>query len=252
MLQLHELSTYLNTYLRIQDFADFCPNGLQVEGRACVQKIATGVTANLALIEQAIAWDADCLLVHHGYFWKNERAEVVGMKKRRLQALLQHNISLLAYHLPLDAHPIVGNNAQLARRLGIASLEPLQKSVKSPIGNIGSLTAPQDVQDFVAQCERSLDRTALHINAGPRQVQRIAWCTGGAQGLIEEAVAQQADVYISGEISEQTVHIARECGLHFIAAGHHATERYGVQALASHLEEKFMLQHQFFDIDNPA
>lgn len=252
MLQLQELSTYINDYLHIQDFADYCPNGLQVEGQASVAKIATGVTASLAFIEQAITWGAQCLLVHHGYFWKNERVEIVGMKKQRLQALLKNDISLLAYHLPLDAHPVVGNNVQLAQRLGIRSLAPLQKNAKSPIGNVGLLSAPMPIQEFVAHCEQVLDRAATHIEGGPARVQRIAWCTGGAQGMIDDAVEQGVDVYLTGEISEQTVHVARECGLHFIAAGHHATERYGVQALASHLQESFDLEHQFFDIDNPA
>ena len=252
MPQLQELSTYINDYLRINEFADYCPNGLQVEGQARVEKIATGVTASLAFIEQAIAWGAQCLLVHHGYFWKNERAQIIGMKKQRLQALLNNDVSLLAYHLPLDAHPVVGNNVQLAQRLGISSLAPLQKNAKTPIGNIGMLATSVPAEEFVAHCEKVLGRAPIHIEGGPKQVQRIAWCTGGAQSMIDDAVEQGVDVYLTGEISEQTVHIARECGLHFIAAGHHATERYGVQALASHLQENFELEHQFFDIDNPA
>lgn len=252
MPQLQDIVTYTNDYLRINDFADYCPNGLQVEGQAEINKIASGVTASLAFLEQALAWGAQCLLVHHGYFWKNERAEIVGMKKRRLRALLSHDASLLAYHLPLDAHPVVGNNIQLAQRLEISSVEPLQKTAKSPIGNIGVLAAPLAVHDFVARCERVLARKAVHIDSGPAQVQRIAWCTGGAQSMIDAAVEGAVDVYLTGEISEQTVHTARECKLHFIAAGHHATERYGVQALGEHLAEKFALQHRFFDIDNPA
>ncbi len=195
---------------------------------------------------------ADCLFVHHGYFWKNERAQVVGMKKQRLKALLGADMSLLAYHLPLDAHPVVGNNAQIAHRLGISNCQPLQKNKKSPIGNVGMLEAPVDISDFVSLCAHSLSHKPIHIDSGPRQVQRIAWCTGGAQHMIEDAVEQNADVYLTGEISEQTVHIARECQLHFIGAGHHATERYGVQALVGHLAEKFVLEHQFFDEINPA
>ena len=252
MPQLQEIIAYTNDYLRINEFADYCPNGLQVEGRANINKLASGVTASLAFIEQAIDWGAQCLLVHHGYFWKNEGASIVGMKKRRLQALLGNDVSLMAYHLPLDAHPVVGNNVQLAHRLGIHSLAPLQKNVKSPIGNIGLLDVPMAAQEFVAHCEQTLGRTAVHINSGPEQVQRIAWCTGGAQHMINDAAEQGVDVYLTGEISEQTVHTARECRLHFISAGHHATERYGVQALGSHLAEKFDLHHQFFDIDNPA
>ena len=252
MLTLSELTTYTDRFLRISEFADFCPNGLQVEGKENINKIASGVSASLSFIEQAHAWGADCLLVHHGYFWKNERSQVIGMKRRRLKALLEADINLLAYHLPLDAHPVVGNNAQLAQRLGILNLEPLQKTKKSPIGNVGMLAKPQNIGDFVNKCSETLSRKPTHINSGPEQVQKIAWCTGGAQSMIEDAVDRGADVYLTGEISEQTVHIARECGLHFISAGHHATERYGVLALGDHLAEKFNLQHQFFDVDNPA
>ncbi len=252
MPTISELAKYTDRYLRISEFSDYCPNGLQVEGKENIEKIASGVSASLSFIEQAQAWGADCLLVHHGYFWKNERMQVVGMKRRRLKALLGADINLLAYHLPLDAHPVVGNNAQLAQRLGISNLEPLQKSTKSPIGNVGMLAKPQKIGDFVNKCAESLSRSPIHIEGGPEQVQKIAWCTGGAQSMIEDAVDQGADVYLTGEISEQTVHIARESGLHFISAGHHATERYGVMALGNHLAEKFDLKHQFIDVDNPA
>ena len=174
------------------------------------------------------------------------------MKKRRLQVLLGVDMSLLAYHLPLDAHPVVGNNAQIACRLGISNLEPLQKNSNAPIGNVGMLDAPMDIREFVDKCAQSFVHTPIHIDSGPRQVQRIAWCTGGAQHMIDDAVECHADVYLTGEISEQTVHIARECQIHFIGAGHHATERYGVQALSVHLAEKFGLEHQYFDEINPA
>lgn len=252
MSTLTEITHYTDKYLSIGGFKDYCPNGLQVEGKQDVGKVATAVTASLSIIEQAKEWGADCLLVHHGYFWKNERAQVVGMKKRRLQALLSADISLLAYHLPLDAHPVVGNNVQIAHRLGISNLEPLQKSSKAPIGNVGMLDTPIDVHEFVSKCGHSLGHEPIHIDSGVREVQRIAWCTGGAQHMIDDAVERNADVYLTGEISEQTVHIARECGIHFIAAGHHATERYGVQALAAHLAQKFNLEHQYFDEINPA
>lgn len=252
MPSLTEISAYTDSYLHISEYADFCPNGLQVEGKASVYKIASGVTASLAFIERAHDWGADCLLVHHGYFWKNERPQVVGMKKNRLRALLQADISLLAYHLPLDAHPVVGNNVQLAQRLGLSDLEPLQKNKKSPIGNVGRLDTPVTAADFVKKCAHSLARAPLHIDCGPDPVQTVAWCTGAAQNMIEDAVACHAEVYLTGEVSEQTVHIARENHIHFISAGHHATERYGVQALGAHLAEKFGLQHRFFDVENPA
>tara|TARA_R110002049_G_scaffold182041_2_gene349609 strand:+ start:35594 stop:36352 length:759 start_codon:yes stop_codon:yes gene_type:complete len=252
MSTLAEITDFADNYLRIASFKDYCPNGLQVEGRQNVVKIASAVTASMAIIEQILEWGADCLIVHHGYFWKNERVQVVGMKKRRLQALLGADVSLLAYHLPLDAHPVVGNNAQIAERLGISNLQPLQKSSKTPVGNVGTLEDSIDIQQFVDNCSNALVTDPIHINSGPRQVQRIAWCTGGAQHMITDAVDCQADVYLTGEISEQTVHIARECNIHFIAAGHHATERYGVQAMAALLGEKFNLEHQYFDEINPA
>ncbi len=252
MALLSDIVSYADDYLRVGEFSDYCPNGLQVEGQLQVDKLACAVTASLAVVEQAIEWGAQCILVHHGYFWKNERATVVGMKKARLRALLCADVSLVAYHLPLDAHSVVGNNAQIAQKLGISDLRPLQKTKKTPIGNVGMLTTPTRITEFVNLCEQELDRQAIHINTGAEYVQKIALCTGGAQHMIEDAVEQQADVYLTGEISEQTVHIARECGLHFIAAGHHATERYGAQALAAHLAEKFALEQQFFDEINPA
>ena len=252
MASLNDIVNYADGYLRVSEFSDYCPNGLQVEGQVHVDRLACAVTASLAVVEQAIDWGAQCLLVHHGYFWKNERAAVVGMKKRRLQKLLQADMSLLAYHLPLDAHPEVGNNAQVAQKLGLLDLQPLQKSNKPAIGNVGMLKYPVNISAFVGLCEQQLDRQVIHINSGPQQVQKIALCTGGAQHMIEDAVERQADVYLTGEISEQTVHIARECGLHFIAAGHHATERYGAQAMAAHLAEKFGLDQRFFDEINPA
>ena len=252
MATLSDIVHYADDYLRVSEFSDYCPNGLQVEGQPQIEKIACAVTASLAIVEQAVEWGAHCLLVHHGYFWKNERSTVVGMKKRRLKALLDADISLLGYHLPLDAHPVVGNNAQIAQRLDISDLQPLQKTKKPPIGNVGMLSAPRSISDFVDVCEKVLDRQVILIESGPKQIQKIALCTGGAQHMIEDAVERGADVYLTGEISEQTVHIARECGLHFIAAGHHATERYGAQALTAHLAEKFALEQQFFDEINPA
>lgn len=252
MSTLQAIVAYTDNYLNTSQFSDYCPNGLQVEGRESVTKIASGVTASLALIEAALEWGADCLIVHHGYFWKNEAAPIIGMKKRRLQQLLQANMSLLAYHLPLDAHPIVGNNIQLAQKLGIESQEPLQKNARMPIGNIGILVEPMPVEDFIQHCEQTLGRKSIHVLANTRHIQRIAWCTGAAQHMIEDAVQQNVDLFLTGEISEQTTHVARENNLHFVAAGHHATERYGVMALGEHLASKFKLEHRFFDVDNPA
>jgi dinuclear metal center YbgI/SA1388 family protein len=252
MAKLKELTTYTNRYLRTTEFSDYCPNGLQVEGKDQIQKIACGVTASLAFIENALDWGADALFVHHGYFWKGEQPQITGMKKRRLAALLAADASLLAYHLPLDAHPEVGNNARLAEKLGIIDLEPLQRGRSISIGNVGKLARPCDFAAFVQTCEQVLDRPSTFIDSGPERVVRIALCTGAAQTMIEDAVTAEADVYLTGEISEQTTHIAHECGINFISAGHHATERYGIQALGEHLADHFQLEYRFFDIDNPA
>ena len=252
-IALTELLAYLDQCLQPAKFQDYCPNGLQVEGRAQVARIATGVTANQALIDQAIDWGADVLLVHHGYFWKGEAPEVVGMKRRRLAALLANDINLLAYHLPLDAHPKLGNNACFGRLLGVTSTEPLESGPGEGLVCIGSLPQSQSVDELAARLASETGREPLYIGAGSdATVQRIAWCTGAAQGYIDAAVAAGADLYVTGEVSEQTVHTAREEGIHFLAAGHHATERYGVQALGAHLADNFGLEHRFIDIDNPV
>jgi len=253
-VDLAELGGYLDRCLQPGRFQDYCPNGLQVEGRAEVARLATGVTACQRLLDEAIAWGADAVLVHHGYFWRGEPAPVVGMKRRRLAALLGSEVSLFAYHLPLDAHPLWGNNACLGQRLGIepAAQAPLHPGVESAPGAVGALPRAVSAAEFVAAVERFTGRPALHVGTRDAPVSRIAWCTGAAQDYIGAAVAAGADVYLTGEASEQTVHIAREEGIHFIAAGHHATERYGVQALGEHVAEKFALEHRFFDIDNPV
>jgi dinuclear metal center YbgI/SA1388 family protein len=250
---LTELSLYLHQCLRPDQFQDYCPNGLQVEGRAQIEKLATGVTACQRFLDEAIAWGADAVLVHHGYFWRGEAPQVVGIKRRRLAALLVNEVSLLAYHLPLDAHPQFGNNACLGRLMGFAleSQELLQPDVGG-LGNIGSLAQAIPACEFVARVEAITGRESLHIGDPDAPVRRVAWCTGAAQDYIGAAVAARADVFVTGEVSEQTVHIAREEGIHFIAAGHHATERYGVQALGEHLAAQFSLEHHFIDIDNPV
>lgn len=240
-----------NRVLAPERFQDYCPNGLQVEGRASVRTLVSGVTASLALLEAAYAAGADAIVVHHGYFWKNEAPVVTGMKRRRLQFLLENDISLIAYHLPLDAHPELGNNAQLARRLGIRITRGLQE-VANPIGNVGELAAPLSAVEFAAQVSRDLGREAQLISGGTHPIRTIGFCTGAAQSSIEQAAALGVDAFLSGEISEPTVHIARELGLHYIAAGHHATERYGVQALGEHLAAALGVQHRFIDIDNPV
>lgn len=253
-VNLDELCQYLQQCLQPQRFTDYCPNGLQVEGRDRVARIATGVTACQALLDEAIAWGADALLVHHGYFWRGEPPTVVGMKRRRLAALLANDVSLLAYHLPLDAHPQLGNNACLGRLMGfeLAEQVPLQPDSAQGLGNVGQLPAAVPAREFVEKLAAIIGRSPLHVGDPDALVSRIAWCTGAAQDYIGAAVAAGADLFVTGEASEQTVHTAREEGIHFVAAGHHATERYGVQAVGEHLAERFALEHRFFDIDNPV
>ena len=241
---------WLDETLQPARFRDYCPNGLQVEGRPEIRRLATAVTANQSVLDRAIAWGADALLVHHGYFWKGESEPVVGMKRRRLAALLGSDVSLLAYHLPLDAHPELGNNARLGQLLGIDSPEPLQPGEPDSVGNVGELLI--SAADLCQRLETLTGRTPLLIGAADTQFRRVAWCTGAAQSYIDAAVAAGADVFISGEISEPTVHTAREESIAYIAAGHHATERYGVQATGEALAQQFSLQHQFFDEDNPV
>lgn len=244
-----ELRAYLDTLLDAARFRDYCPNGLQVEGRARVRHIVCGVTACQALIEAAVERGADALLVHHGWFWKAEDGRVTGFRKQRMARLLQHDINLFAYHLPLDAHATLGNNAQLALRLGWTITD---RFGEQDIGFVGVPPAPTLAGALARQVEQVLGRAPLLIGDPAREVLRIAWCSGGAQDYFEAALATGADIFISGEVSEQTVHLARETGMAFLAAGHHATERYGVLALGAHLAEKFGINCEFVDIDNPV
>jgi dinuclear metal center YbgI/SA1388 family protein len=248
---LYELEAYLAEVLQPERFKDYCPNGLQVEGRGQVGKLVSGVTACRGLLEAAIDHKADAVLVHHGYFWKGENPRLIGIKRQRIACLLQHDISLLAYHLPLDEHPTMGNNAQLAHQLGVRVVGSLGGDDANSIGMEGVLATATSGGAFGQHIARVLGRTPLHI-AAEREIMRLAWCTGGGQGFIERAVTLGVDAFISGEASEQTVHIARENNIHFFAAGHHATERYGVQALGEHLAQVMSLEHLFIDIDNPV
>ena len=252
MVLLEELTGYINTFLQIDRFKDYCPNGLQVEGSTEVHSVVTGVTASQALIDVACEKNADAILVHHGYFWRNEDTRIIGIKRKRIAALLKHNISLLAYHLPLDAHPQVGNNAQLGRLLGIQIDGELLSNTHTVCGSYGHLTSSMKAETFKNVIDSALQRKSTHIHAGTSDITTIGWCTGAGQDFIDVAAKQNLDVYISGEISEATAHVAREAGIHYFAAGHHATERYGVQALADHLAKQFGIEHEFVDVDNPA
>lgn len=241
----------LYSLLRPDDFRDYCPNGLQIEGRPTINKLVTGVTASQAFIEAAILEKADAVLVHHGYFWKGEKAEITGIKKQRIKALLENEISLLAYHLPLDAHPKYGNNAQLGSLLDFKTIDELYPKHKSKVGMIGELVKPSSALELKKQLQAKLNREPFHVPGKAETINSIAWCTGSAQHSIERAHEAGVDAYLSGEVSEQTVHFAREAGIHFFAAGHHATERYGAQALGRYLADKYSIDHMFIDIDNP-
>lgn len=244
-----ELDAHLAQLLSVERFKDYGPNGLQVEGRASVTRLLSAVTASLAAIEAAVADGADALLVHHGLFWRGQDGRVTGWMKARLAALLRHDISLFAYHLPLDAHPELGNNAQLGRRLGLVADA---RFGDQDLGFIGDAGAHGSVQALAAAAAAALGRAPLLVAGDGRPLRRVAWCTGGAQGFFEAAIAAGADAFITGEISEPQTHYARETGVAYLACGHHASERYGVQALGAHLAERFGLSHRFVDIDNPA
>jgi dinuclear metal center YbgI/SA1388 family protein len=248
-VRLSELDHYTRQLLDTPRFRDYSPNGLQVEGRAEVGKIVTGVSASLALIEAALQEQADAILVHHGYFWKNEAAPIVGIKRRRIKLLLDHDLSLFAFHLPLDAHPELGNNAQLGKRLGF---EVEEWAGEQALIAVGRLTEPLSLGALEQRVKQTLGRPPLVVGEADRKLMRVAWCSGGAQGHFEEAAAQGIDAYLTGEASEQNFHFARESGIAFIAAGHHATERYGIQALGEHLASHFGLKHRFIDIPNPV
>jgi dinuclear metal center YbgI/SA1388 family protein len=248
-MKIEVLNNYLNTLLTPERFQDYCPNGLQVEGKQEIHKIVTGVTASMALLQAAQRAKADAILVHHGYFWRGESLPIVGIKKQRIAFLLAHELNLFAYHLSLDAHPEVGNNVQLAKKLDLTiSAWAGDKNILA----IAELPETQALQTFVQKIEQRLARQPLVVGDLQRSIRKVALCTGAAQSYIEAAVAEGVDVFISGEISEQTVHIARETGVSYISAGHHATERYGIQALGVHLAEKFNLAHEFIDIENPV
>jgi dinuclear metal center YbgI/SA1388 family protein len=244
MVNQEILAGYCQQYLRVDKFDDYCPNGLQIQGKPDIKKIISGVSANQDLIDAAIDEKADALFVHHGFFWKNEASEIIGIKKNRIKALLDNDINLYAYHLPLDAHTTVGNNIQLAQRLNIKNPEPIgdtlvwQGEIETTLSKLSNTI------------EQALNRVPLVFGDDDKSLKRIAWCTGGAQSYIEHAININADCFITGEVSEQIPAIAFENNIAFVSAGHHATERYGVQALCQHLSQKFNLKCQFIDINN--
>lgn len=262
-INAQRLTEFCDDYLAADAFKDYAPNGLQVDGGKPIKRMVTGVTACDALIEAAIAVNADAIMVHHGYFWKGEAEPLTSMKGRRIRKLMQHGISLIAYHLPLDAHPIIGNNAKLAERLGLTITEALYPHEMHPVGNI-AICPPQSAEALIQTITKALGRIPLHISnnysyfdsqtnvIAPKQLERIGICTGGAQDMIDQAALMGCDAYISGEISERTTHSARELGIDYFACGHHATEREGIKALGDLVEQHFGLPVTFIDIDNPA
>ncbi len=238
-----------NTLLQPERFKDYGPNGLQVEGKSEIHKLVSGVTASRALIEAAIAAKADAIFVHHGLFWRGYDGRITGWMKQRIELLIKNDISLFAYHLPLDAHPELGNNAQLGQQLGWQGDGRFGEQDLGWLANVPETTPAQ----IAAQIQQALGRSVTLVTTEkPRQIRRMAWCTGGAQGFFEAAIAAGADAFLTGEISEPQAHLARETGVSFIAAGHHATERYGAPAAAAHIAQQLGVAHEFIEIDNPA
>jgi dinuclear metal center YbgI/SA1388 family protein len=251
-IELRELIIEINRLLKPDQFNDYCPNGLQVEGKNVIRHLVSGVTASQRLLDAAVEQGADAILVHHGYFWRGEDAVITGLKRKRIKTLMDNDISLLAYHLPLDAHAEFGNNVQLAHVLGLVPSGELLKQNNQVMGLIADLPEALTGAELANRINAALSRNAMHIDAENRLIRRVAWCTGAAQQYIEQAAKLGIDAYISGEISEPTVHVAQEHGMHYFAAGHHATERYGVKALGEFLAQRFGIHHTFIDIPNPV
>jgi dinuclear metal center YbgI/SA1388 family protein len=247
-----ELSMALDAELCVERFKDYCPNGLQVEGKAEIAVLVSGVTACQALLDRAVALQADAILVHHGYFWRGEDQRLVGMRARRIKTLLTADINLFAYHLPLDCHPTLGNNAGLGQAMGLTEFGSINPNDKSHPVFQGSFVKAQTLTQIAEGLRGELQREVIMVGSGDTAVTSVVWCTGGGQNYIDEAADAGADLFVTGEISEQTVHVARERGIAFIAAGHHATERYGVRRLGSWIADHYGVQHHFIDIDSPA
>lgn len=249
MIERDALHAHLQTLLEAARYKDYGPNGLQVEGKSTIHKVVTGVTASLALIDAAVAAGTDAIVVHHGLFWRGQDGRVTGWMKQRLAQLIRHDINLFAYHLPLDGHGTLGNNAQWGRLLG---LNADARFGEQDLGFVGDATGDRDLAALVARVRTTMGREPVVLPGDGRPLKRVAWCSGGAQGYFEAAIAAGADVFLTGEISEPQAHYARETGVAFLACGHHASERYGVQALGQHLSETLGLAHEFIEIDNPA
>lgn len=249
-MDVKTLAGHLADYLQVDAFADYCPNGLQLENSGKVGRVATAVTASLETIEKTRDAGANVLIVHHGYFWKNESPLLVGMKYQRIKALMDYDIALLAYHLPLDVHPECGNNGELAKVLGLKVTGTIKPDGKVPLLMTGELSEPSALSQFVQHCTHKLGQAPLVIEAGSHPIKRLAWCTGAGQDFIEAAKSSGADAYLSGEVSERTYHQAKELGIHYFACGHTATERFGIQALGRWVHQQFRLPVEFIDSKN--
>lgn len=256
MAQLQQIIHWCDTELKTAEFKDYAPNGLQIEGKSEVKKLVTAVTASLDAIEKAIELNADALLVHHGYFWKGEAYPITGMRGQRIKKLIQHDISLIAYHLPLDSHPTLGNNAIIAEKLNLKNIQALDPLEKHPIGNVAeletALTPEQFKQLLIEKIQvEATDTPILHLPAPTSIIKKIGYCTGAAQDYIHKAQLLGCDAFISGEVSERTFYEAKELGVHYFACGHHATERYGVQRLGEALAKAFNLDYAYIELNNP-
>lgn len=251
MANLNDIIQWCEQTLAAREFKDYAPNGLQIEGKSEVNKILCAVSASQSAIEAAIEQGADLLLVHHGYFWKGEAYPITGMRGKRIRALIQNDISLVGYHLPLDSHPTLGNNAAIADLLELENIEQLDPSERHPIGNIGYLKQPMRPEYFKNHISEKLGFDAIHLPADKTQIHKVGFCTGGAQDYIHKAALQECDAYISGEVSERTFYEAQELNVHYYACGHHATEKYGVQRLAKAISEQFNIEYAYYELDNP-
>ena len=251
MAKLQDIIQWCDQTLKSPEFKDYAPNGLQIEGKTEVRKILAAVTASQDAIDAAIRENADLLLVHHGYFWKGEAYPITGMRGKRIKSLIQHDISLLAYHLPLDSHPSLGNNAAIADLLELERIKALDPSERHSIGNTGYLKQPMPVEEFKTFVSEKLKFDVTHLPADKNMIEKVGFCTGGAQDYIVKAAEQGCDAYISGEVSERTFYEAEELNVHYYACGHHATERYGVQRLAQALSDEFGIETSYFELNNP-
>ena len=251
MATLADIIQWCDSTLKSHEFKDYAPNGLQIEGKTEVNKIVCAVTASQTAIDAAIAQGADLLLVHHGYFWKGEAYPITGMRGKRIKSLIQHDISLVGYHLPLDSHPTLGNNAAITDLLKLQNIEALDPTERHPIGNIGYLKSAMSPEAFKAFVSERLGFDAIHLPCDKSTIQKVGFCTGGAQDYIAKAALQNCDAYISGEVSERTFYEAADLGVHYYACGHHATEKYGVQRLAKAISEQFNIEYSYFELNNP-